>query len=83
MELAVPSHLIREFAYNPESRTLSVWLFTSDSRYDYLNVPPETHAAFGRAFSKGRYFNAHIRGCYLYRVERPATADGSGRPWLR
>ncbi|WP_341487899.1 KTSC domain-containing protein [Pararhizobium sp. A13] len=52
----MPSGLIRRVDY-VQSRTLSVWLVTSENRHDYQDVP----AAFRRAFSKGRFFNAHIR----------------------
>lgn len=53
---------------------MSVWLLTNDKRYDYQDVPVETYAAFRRAFSKGRFFNAHIRDRFKYHVSEP---DGS------
>ncbi|APO79336.1 KTSC domain-containing protein (plasmid) [Rhizobium etli 8C-3] len=64
----MPSHLIRETNYDAATRTLSVWLVTSENRYDYEDVPPETYEAFRRAFSKGRFFNAHIRNRFTYRI---------------
>ncbi len=64
----MPSHLIRHTHYDAATRTLSVWLVTSENRYDYEDVPPETYAAFRRAFSKGRFFNAHIRNRFTYRI---------------
>ncbi|QLL65834.1 KTSC domain-containing protein [Sinorhizobium mexicanum] len=67
----MPSHLIKRTDYDPETRTLSVWLVTSENRYDYDDVPPETYAAFRRAFSKGRFFNRHIRDRFRFRVSRP------------
>ncbi len=70
MEGTVPSRLIRRVSYDLQSRTLSVWLVTSENRYDYQNVPASIHAAFRRAFSKGRFFNTHIRSQFEYRVVR-------------
>ncbi|NRQ17485.1 KTSC domain-containing protein [Ensifer sesbaniae] len=70
----MPSHLIKKTDYDPETRTLSVWLLTNDKRYDYEDVPVEIYAAFRRAFSKGRFFNARIRDRFKYRVSEP---DGS------
>ena len=44
---------------------------TTGRTYRYLDVPPETYAAFLAAKSKGRYYNDHIRDVYLYeRVKR-------------
>ncbi|WP_082496438.1 KTSC domain-containing protein [Aminobacter sp. DSM 101952] len=64
----MPSTSIRETAYDPETRVLSVWFVASGKRYNYEAVPPETYAAFRRAFSKGRFFNAHIRDRFRYRL---------------
>jgi hypothetical protein len=64
----MPSTLIRESSYDEISRILSIWFVTSGRRYDYLDVPPDIYAAFRRAFSKGQYFNQHIRDQYEYRV---------------
>ncbi|MBB4273250.1 KTSC domain-containing protein [Rhizobium mongolense] len=66
----MPSHLIRDTNYDAATRTLSVWLVTSENRYDYEGVPPDTYAAFRRAFSKGRFFNAHIRNRFTYRISK-------------
>ena len=62
----MPSTIIRRFEYDPERRELDV-LFTTGRRYLYAEVPPEAAAAFRAAFSKGRHFNARIRGRYPYR----------------
>jgi hypothetical protein len=62
----MPSSVIRSFDYRPDARELEV-LFTTGRRYVYSEVPPEEVAAFREAFSKGRYFNAHIRDHYRYR----------------
>ncbi|MDP9812310.1 hypothetical protein J2W42_005180 [Rhizobium tibeticum] len=66
----MPSHLIQSANYDPATRTLSIWLITNEKRYDYEDVPPETYAAFRRAFSKGRFFNAHIRNRFTYRMSK-------------
>jgi hypothetical protein len=63
----MPSTLIRNSRYDPQSQTLSVWFVTNGKRYDYQNVPPETYGAFRNAFSKGRFFNREIRGNYEFR----------------
>jgi hypothetical protein len=62
----MPSTLIRRTEYDPDRRILSVWLVTSDKRYEFEDVPPETFAAFRSAFAKGRYFNRHIRNHFRY-----------------
>ncbi|WP_184773636.1 KTSC domain-containing protein [Aminobacter carboxidus] len=64
----MPSSSIREAAYDPQTRVLSVWFVVSGKRYDYEDVPPETYAAFRRALSKGRFFNAHIRDRFRNRL---------------
>jgi hypothetical protein len=64
----MPSSSIRKTEYDPETRVLSVWFVASGKRYDYESVPPETYASFRRAFSKGRFFNDHIRDHFRYRL---------------
>jgi hypothetical protein len=61
----MPSTIIRSFEYRPERRELEI-LFTTGRRYLYREVPPEAAAAFRAAFSKGRHFNARIRGRYPF-----------------
>ena len=63
----MPSTTISKSAYDPETRVLSLWFVASGKRYDYDAVPPETYAAFRGAFSKGRFFNEHIRNRFSYR----------------
>ena len=67
----MPSTIIRAFAYRPEGRELEVW-FTTGRRYLYRDVPPEAAHAIRAAFSKGRHFNARIRGRYPYKELEPA-----------
>ena len=61
----MPSSVIRSFAYDPEQRRLAV-TFVSGKRYAYLGVPEGVASDFGRAFSKGEYFNAAIRDLYPF-----------------
>jgi hypothetical protein len=61
----MPSTVIRRFSYDPQARALDV-LFTTGRRYVYHDVPQAVVDEFRAAFSKGRYFNAHIRDAYDY-----------------
>ncbi len=49
--------------------------FESGRIYQYYNVPEDVFEGMLSADSKGRYFNAHVRGKYDFReieyVERP------------
>jgi lysyl-tRNA synthetase class 2 len=59
----MPSTVIRTAHYDPDRRMLDI-LFTTGRRYLYREVPPDEADRFRAAFSKGRYFNAHIRDRY-------------------
>jgi len=72
----MPSTSIRATDYDPKTRILSVWFVASGKRYDYEGVPPQTYAAFRRAPSKGRFFNAHIRGHFPYRLYEARSRAG-------
>ena len=61
----MPSTVIRKYDYDPAERELAV-LFTTGRRYVYRDVPQWVFDEFASAFSKGRYFNAHIRDAYDY-----------------
>ncbi len=56
----MPSAVIRYFRYDAASRDLLV-VFQSGRQYVYQDVPKETHDALKAAFSKGEFFNTHIR----------------------
>ena len=73
----MPSTSIRRTEYDPATGTLSVWFVASGRRYDYYGVPDEIFAAFRRAFSRGRFFNDHIRDNFPYRhvVQSGDVAD--------
>lgn len=59
----MPSTVIREARYDLDRNEMDV-VFTTGRRYVYHKVPPEVAEGFRAAFSKGRYFNAHIRDDY-------------------
>jgi len=56
----MPSSVIKTFRFFPPD-TLEI-VFVSGRRYRYLGVPPQLHAAMRASFSRGEFFNAHIRG---------------------
>jgi lysyl-tRNA synthetase class 2 len=61
----MPSTVIRTHLYDAGERKLAIE-FTTGRRYLYHDVPPQEYERFRSAFSKGRYFNAHIRDNYRY-----------------
>jgi lysyl-tRNA synthetase class 2 len=62
----MPSTVIRRFTYSPDSEELTIE-FVTGRRYVYSAVPEEEVQAMREAFSKGVYFNKHIRDRYAYR----------------
>jgi hypothetical protein len=62
----MPSTVIRRFDYQPDRHELEI-IFTTGRRYVYSGVPEEVVHQFRSAFSKGTYFNRHIRDCYSFR----------------
>jgi hypothetical protein len=67
----MPSTVIRRFQYLREYRKLEV-TFITGRRYLYSDVPPEVAEQFRSAFSKGTYFNRHIRNNYTCAELEPA-----------
>ena len=67
----MPSTVVRNYDYDPAARELEV-LFTTGRRYIYRDVPQAVVDEFANAFSKGRYFNAHIRDPYDFTEVTPA-----------
>ena len=61
----MPSSVIRAFRYRPEDHALDV-TFVSGRRYRYLEVPEALHRKMREAFSKGEFFNAHIRDHFRF-----------------
>lgn len=62
----MPSSVIRSYHYDAGRRELNV-VFQSRRRYTYSDVPAETYAAMKAAFSKGEFFNRHIRDKFTFR----------------
>jgi len=61
----MPSTAIKSIIYDPAARRMLV-IFVTGRRYIYENVPPDVHAAFQLAPSKGGFFNAEIRDRYAF-----------------
>jgi lysyl-tRNA synthetase class 2 len=62
----MPSSVISSFTYQPERRRLIV-TFVTGRVYEYDDVPANVATNFRASFSKGVYFNAHIRDHYKFR----------------
>lgn len=61
----MPSTVIKHFHYDPAQKQLAI-LFTSGERYAYFDVPENVAVKFRAAYSKGRFFSAHIRDHYRF-----------------
>jgi hypothetical protein len=61
----VQSRELRWIQFDDQSSKLKVE-FLAGGIYEYQRVPKSKYKALLAAESKGRYFNAHIRGHYLY-----------------
>jgi hypothetical protein len=61
----MPSSVIRFCHYDPEERNLDIE-FVSGRRYRYHDVPDHTYRRMRAAFSKGQFFNAHVRDRYRH-----------------
>ena len=70
----MPSTAIRSFAYDPKTSALTV-TFVTGRRYVYDEVPQDVYDAFKAAFSRGTFFNHHIRDRYGYRESTPEDAS--------
>jgi hypothetical protein len=69
----MPSTVIQSFQYDANRRELRV-LFRSGRSYIYLDVPGDTYDAMRRSFSKGEFFNQHIRDRFEFRrIENEST----------
>lgn len=64
----MPSSVIRHFWYDPVQQRMDV-VFVSGKRYRYHDVPEETYQSMRRAFSKGEFFNDHIRDHFEFTLE--------------
>jgi hypothetical protein len=69
----MPSSVIRSSRYKPDEKRLDV-VFVSGRRYSYREVPADVAQEFRTAFSKGEFFNAHIRDHFPFSREGPRGA---------
>ena len=67
----MPSSVISSFTYQPERRRLVVTFVTSRV-YEYDDVPANVATNFRASFSKGVYFNSHIRDHFKCREVKAA-----------
>jgi len=65
----MPSSVIRSFRYLPREKQMEI-VFVTGRRYLYLEVPEKTYEAMRASFSKGEFFNAHIRDHFEFVRER-------------
>jgi hypothetical protein len=59
----MPSTVIKSFRYDTASSSLII-IFVSGLVYKYLHVPKEVYEQMKNSFSKGIFFNNHIKGIY-------------------
>lgn len=76
----MPSTVIRSFDYDASTQQLLV-VFRSGRSYIYEQVSEDIYARLRGAFSKGEFFNRHIRDRYPFRSldrepEGPTAAAG-------
>jgi len=64
----MPSTAIRNYCYDTAERSLTIQ-FVSGQAYSYFDVPAPVAWGLAEAFSKGRYFQQHIRDQFDYRRE--------------
>lgn len=62
---AMPSTVIRSFSYDDTTRQLRI-VFQSGRPYVYEGVPKTIYESMQQAFSKGEFFNAHIRDHFSF-----------------
>lgn len=66
----MPSTVIRSFAYDASKQQLLV-VFRSGRRYIYEQVSEDIYTRLRGAFSKGEFFNRHIRDKYQFQSLDP------------
>lgn len=74
----MPSRVISSFTYDPGARRLVV-TFVTGRVYEYLDVPADIAANLRASFSKGVFFNTHIRDRYAAREIVPAGGSRASR----
>ena len=71
----MPSTVIRSYHYDRRRRELDI-VFQSRRRYTYRDVPEDTYEAMKAAFSKGEFFNRHIRDHFPFECNGEEPASG-------
>ena len=61
----MPSSVIRNFNYDPETKSLKI-TFVTGLVYCYKNVPKSIFKLFRASVSKGRYFNFFIKDKFKF-----------------
>lgn len=70
----MPSTVIAAFRYLSEPQELEI-TFRTGRIYAYRKVSAETASAMKAAFSKGEFFNAHIRGRYAFERRNAPSSE--------
>ena len=65
----MPSTVIRNYSYQPGAQVLDI-TFVSGLSYRYLRVPPAVYDEMKVSFSKGEFFNRHIRDRFAFEKNR-------------
>jgi len=65
---AMPSTVVKSFIYIQKTSELKI-TFVSGLVYNYKNVPEEVYHRMCTAFSKGSFFNKHIKDHYSFEKE--------------
>jgi hypothetical protein len=67
----MPSTVIRKFEYDTEMQKLQI-VFTTGKVYVYKEVPESLYNDMRKAFSKGEFFNEHIRDKFEFeKIDEP------------
>jgi len=61
----MPSTVIAAFNYYTDTQTLRI-RFVSGIVYDYKNVPEKLYSEMKASFSKGVFFNLHLKNKYSF-----------------
>lgn len=62
----MPSTVIAQISYNPDTRILRI-TYVSGEVYAYYHVPDMVYADLMKARSKGHFLNTSIKGTYDYK----------------
>lgn len=64
--LSIDSKAIKKVLYNYSTETLKIQ-FTSESEYEYQNVPPHVFEGLQKSSSQGRFLNKYILKQFSYK----------------